>query len=168
MNKFIVISIVALMTVGCASSNGYKQAKGNGYGYTDTALTENRYRINYKAKSHQSAKAKNYALLRAAELTLDQGYDWFVVVDRETRVEKTEDRFSTSMQTGQTVTKSCGLLSCTTQVHPSTQYGVGMSSGNGADEAIASLEIRMGKGVKPASGDVYDAMEIKDSLGKRK
>lgn len=168
MKIFITLAFVTLTLIGCASHSGYKPANGKGYGYSETEISENRYRIDYKAKSRQASKAKNYALLRAAELTQEKGFDWFVVVDRETRVEKTEERISTSMQTGQTVTKSCGLLGCTTQTRPSTQYGVGVSSGMGTDEAIASLEIRMGKGVKPASGDVYDAQEIQYSLGAKK
>ncbi len=167
MNKLITIGLFALTLIGCASNSGYKAANGSGYGYSESEISENRYRIDYKAKSSHTSKAKNYALLRAAELTTEKGYDWFVVVDRETRVEKTEERVSTHMQSGRTVTKSCGLLGCTTQSHPTTNYGVGVSSGLGKDEAIASIEIRMGKGVKPATGDVYDAQEIQDNLGKR-
>ncbi|UTA48745.1 hypothetical protein L1F30_04175 [Simiduia sp. 21SJ11W-1] len=168
MKTLITAVLISLALAGCASHSGYKAAKGGSYGYSETEISENRYRIDYKAKSRQVSKAKNYALLRAAELTQEQGFDWFVVVDRETRVEKSEERVNTSMQTGQTVTKSCGLLGCTTQTRPNTQYGVGVSSSLGTDEAVASLEIRMGKGVKPASGDVYDAREIQASLGSQK
>ncbi|MDN3637500.1 hypothetical protein QWY82_01645 [Simiduia curdlanivorans] len=167
MKMLISTSLILLSLVGCASNSGYKAASGSGYGYTETEISENRYRIDYKDKSRRASQAKNYALLRAAELTLAQGYDWFVVVDRETQIEKSDDNISTSMTTGRTVTKSCGLLSCSTQSHPTTEYGVGMNSGTGKDFAIASLEVRLGKGVKPATGDTYDAREIKDSMGKK-
>lgn len=166
MKMLMSTGLILLSLLGCASNSSYKPATGSGYGYTETEISENRYRIDYKDKSRRASQAKNYALLRAAELTLAQGYDWFVVVDRETQIEKSDDNISTNMTTGHTVTKSCGLLSCTTQTHPTTQYGVGMSSGTGKDFAIASLEIRLGKGVKPATGDTYDAREISDSMGK--
>lgn len=165
MNKLIISGLVVFTLLGCANNSSYQAASGNGYGYSETELGENRYRIDYKARGSRASEAKNYALLRAAELTLENNYDWFVVVDRETHIEKTRDSVTTSVHTDHTVTRSCGLLGCTTHTHPTTGYGMGMSSGPGKDEAVASLEIRMGKGVKPDRDDVYDAQEVKDRLG---
>ncbi|MFA7556018.1 MAG: hypothetical protein WCY88_17370 [Spongiibacteraceae bacterium] len=70
---------------------------GSGYGYSETEISTNRYCVDYKARSHSAGKAKNYALLRAAELTLEKGYDWFVVVDRELSVEKPSNSTQTSI-----------------------------------------------------------------------
>ena len=168
MNKLITTALLTLTLFGCASHSGYKAANGSGYGYSESEISENRYRIDYRARSHQTSKAKNYALLRAAELTQEKGYDWFVVVDRESRVEKSVDRFDSRVQQGQTVTKSCGLLGCTTSTQPTSSYAMGVSTGNGKDEALISIEVRMGKGVKPTAGDVYDSTEVQDSLGKKR
>jgi hypothetical protein len=49
------------------------------------ALEANRFRVNFSGNSYtERATVENYLLLRAAELTLSQGYDWFTTVERDT------------------------------------------------------------------------------------
>ena len=80
--------LVVLFMAGCASQPDYREATQGGFGYTESQMSETQYRVHFKAKGSDKAKAMDYAMLRAAELTLLKGYDWFVVTDRETMVDK--------------------------------------------------------------------------------
>ena len=54
-------------------------------GFSELQLEANRFRVNFSGNSYtERATVENYLLLRAAELTLSQGYDWFTTVERDT------------------------------------------------------------------------------------
>lgn len=84
----VVIAGAALSAGGCVSSGTPYQAfsatsRVSG-GYTDERLTEGRYRVTFAGNTLTTReRVESYLLFRAAELTLEQGFDWFVVVDRE-------------------------------------------------------------------------------------
>jgi hypothetical protein len=79
--------VVVLGLTACASQSAYKPATDSGtYGYYSTPLGDHRYRVGYNGTSTMSENlVKDYALFRAAELTMQEGKDWFQVVERETR-----------------------------------------------------------------------------------
>ncbi len=164
-----LFALLTLTLAACSSTHPYKQAQGSGYGYKETAISADRYRVHYKARGTDNAEAMDMALLRAAELTLLQGYDWFVVVNREQMAERNRDHHTGSSigaSRQQEVVRDCGLLGCTTRTRPNTQYDVGVSIGDGSgrNEIESILEVRMGKGVRPEEGDSYDAYEVSKRL----
>jgi hypothetical protein len=163
--KISMIIAVVLLSA-CASQSAYKPANGSGFGYKESQISANQYRVQFKARGDNRGKAVDYALLRAAELTLMNGYDWFVVVDRETVVERDQEGVQTTATTQTVVTRDCGLLTCNTNVRKVPNYGVEVDYGN-TGETETSLGITMGKGVRPANGDSYDATEVRDNLKKR-
>lgn len=78
----------ALVVGGCASSGTpYQPLSASSEiagGYSDTKLSEGRYRVVFAGNRLTSRETvESYLLFRAAELTLAEGYDWFVVVDHE-------------------------------------------------------------------------------------
>ncbi|MBR9912463.1 MAG: hypothetical protein GYB33_19150 [Gammaproteobacteria bacterium] len=173
--------IFALLTVSlaaCSSTHPYQRAQGSGFGYKESAISTDRYRVHYKARGNDTAEAMDMALLRAAELTLLEGYDWFVVVDREQISERNRTHHSGSSFSGnsfsasrqQEVVRDCGLLGCTTYTRPGTRYSMGINLGdsagyNGGRSHVESiLEIRMGKGERPQQGDSYAAYEVSRRL----
>ena len=84
-----MITAMALLTLGaCATSTPYQPLSASSAvsgGYTDQRLGENRYRVTFAGNTLTSReRVESYLLYRAAELTRERGYDWFVVVDRET------------------------------------------------------------------------------------
>ena len=105
----------------CSSTTTYQPAeKRGGYGYTETELGKDRYRVTFTGNTVTDKETVNdYALLRAAELTLQQGYDWFQLVNRDT---ESKSRTSSSISGvndfggGTAVYQRCGLLSCDTVV----------------------------------------------------
>ncbi len=78
---------VALLLTSCATSTPY-QPKSAGQsvsgGYTETRLSQNRFRVSFEGNTLTSReRVEGYMLYRAAELTIQNGYDWFRVDDRQ-------------------------------------------------------------------------------------
>jgi len=79
MFKNYLLSILCLLLAGCATSYQPKSYTG---GYTDTKLDDDKYRVTFSGNQHTSAdRVEEYALLRAAEITLEYGYSHFVTVN---------------------------------------------------------------------------------------
>jgi len=55
------------------------------FGYSEQKLESNRYRVWFAGNSKTPRETvENYVLYRAAEITLDNGYDYFVMSERST------------------------------------------------------------------------------------
>ena len=88
--RCLLMSIVAgtlLIASGCATSTPYQPLSASSSvsgGYTDQQLASDRFRVTFAGNELTSReRVETYLLFRAAELTVEQDYDWFVVVDRE-------------------------------------------------------------------------------------
>ncbi|MDI6623510.1 MAG: hypothetical protein QME55_02165 [Brevundimonas sp.] len=82
----------ALALAGCATVQApYHPATPGVHGsegYSEVRLSQDRYRVTFSGDAFTSRdRVEGYLLFRSAELTLQQGYDWFRVVDRETERE---------------------------------------------------------------------------------
>lgn len=101
MNKGIltrpVLAALAAATAlsGCMTATPYRPATGAGEnrtGYSDEQIESNRFRISFAGNSLTARETvERYLLYRAAELTLQQGYDHFVLANRDTE-RRTETR----------------------------------------------------------------------------
>lgn len=167
MKTSFLIIMTLLVAVGCASQPDYREASKGGFGYTESKLSDSQYRVHFKAKGSDKGKAMDYAMLRAAELTLLESYDWFVVTDRETLIDK--ETVGTSPQTGfeqrYTRVRDCGLLGCRTSYEPTSQVTTGVFVGGTQSSEIESiLNIELGKGPRPTSTTSFDAREVRENL----
>ena len=129
-------------------------------GFSEYKIENNRNRVTFQGGSGASERlVSDYAFLRAAEITLRDGYDWFQVVDRTG--ERTGSGYG-----GPRV--SVGVGGGDFGRHSAFGVGVGTSFplGGGGSGGIYSrtIEIVMGKGAKPANPDVYDARTVAASL----
>lgn len=175
MKKILIPALMGLSVLaGCATQSVYAPAdsgRTTAAGYSESKLTDNRYRVTFTGNtSTPSATVKDYALLRSAELTLQQGYDWFTVVNRDL------DRKTSSTTTGadtivypQTqVYQSCGLLGCRTAVATAPGFSAPDLATTSTSTAYSqALEIVMGKGATPSSGDSYNARQLANSIRER-
>ncbi|PKG98700.1 hypothetical protein [Paraglaciecola sp. MB-3u-78] len=170
MKYLITLLTLTLFISGCASKPDYRLAKNGSVGYSDQKITDDRFRVQFKSHSKTVADASDYALLRAAELTQQQGYDWFVVTSKETFVESEKQQPGSSVGFTQTsqMERNCGLLTCESRSRPSKEVGVNINTGinNDRKEVHSILEIRMGKGVKP-NEDSYGAQDVVDNLSEK-
>jgi len=84
--KKIVLAILAVMLVGCATPYQPFELFGRG-GYSDKRISENIYQVAYYANAATNMQTLNSLLLyRTAEITLDQGFDYFEVLNGSGRI----------------------------------------------------------------------------------
>ncbi|MBT8471539.1 MAG: hypothetical protein HKP25_03895 [Marinicaulis sp.] len=75
-----------ILLAACATATPYQPADGaRGYGFSEQRIESDRYRITFRGNSSTSRDTvENSLLYRAAELTVQQGYDYFVVIENDT------------------------------------------------------------------------------------
>jgi len=82
------IAAGTLLLAGCETPTTYHPATGHGFnreGFSDQRIEANRYQVSFAGNSVTSRdRVERYLLYRAAELTVQNGYDYFTLVDRNT------------------------------------------------------------------------------------
>ena len=159
-----IVLITTFLTLGaCASSPKYVAAdSADDYGHYSRQISENRYRVNFNGERRANLQdTRDYALLRAAELTLAEGYDWFQIIDRESAtIETREPRTNFGYQRAYYTERNCGLLSCTRTTRPTSFAHLEYDTHRPETAHSHSLEIVMGKGEVPEDGNYYDAQSV--------
>ncbi|CAL1691356.1 hypothetical protein MMB232_01493 [Brevundimonas subvibrioides] len=159
------IATVVLTTSACASLAPYGPQGGpGGQGYAEQRIESDRYRVSYNGVGAPGPVA-DMALLRAADLTIEQGYDWFEVTQRY--IDGRPDSaggFRPSVSVG--VGSSSGRYGGYRYSGTSTGVGVGLNF-QGPSPTSTVLEVRLGRGAKPDSVEAYDAREVRYSLSGR-
>ncbi len=81
-----LVTLSGLAIAGCATQPPYKPASSyTGSGYTDQIIESNRFQVTFRGNSVTPRdEVETFLLYRAAELTLENGFDYFVVVQRDT------------------------------------------------------------------------------------
>lgn len=75
----IVVMVGATVLSGCATA--YQQQGFSG-GYSETQLAPDVFRVNFKGNGYTSAeRTQDFALLRAAESSLEKGFRYFALLD---------------------------------------------------------------------------------------
>ncbi len=162
--KFAAMAAIAGALALGACEGGptpYQSQASDGRGYSETRIENNRYRISFKGNSLTGRETvENYMLYRAAELTLQNGYDHFTIASRDT------DRDSRTREYG-------GYMG----TRLSYMYFVPRYGWVGAWEPYwtpsrystvtryeAFAEIIMGRGEKPSDPNAFNAREVSQNL----
>lgn len=85
--RALATALALAVVAGCATpATPYRAARdAEDQGYREQRIEANRYRVSFTGNSATSREAvENFMLLRTAELTLAQGYDYFVLDDSDT------------------------------------------------------------------------------------
>jgi len=102
MKRIIILFVITFLCGACATP--YKQAsKPSSKGYYDTLLQEGVYDISFNGNDETSLKrVKDYALLRAAEVCLENGFVTFSIINSEnnSRTESAVITNTTNYNTG--------------------------------------------------------------------
>lgn len=166
MKTFIIAGLSALALAACASDPTPRNA-ANAYaeGYSERAVSANRYVIDYRMDGADYQRAFDLVLWRAAEITLQHGYTVFEVVSRDSATDPGA-RSTTSVLTqyGVAYDRSCGLLSCTTRARPVSWNSVQIAADGRRPSRIVSLEMVMGHGTATGSPNGYLAAEVISNL----
>ena len=158
MRSLAVCAVAALSVAACTTTTSYVAApRPGGLGYAERPIENDRFRVSFRAASGATPQlAQDLALRRAAELTLERGFQWFTVTDRS--VEATEP---TTPRIG------LGVGGGGVDYGRRSAVGVGVSTGfgfGGEPAPMASLEVVFGRGAKPDDPNAYDAQSVVASL----
>lgn len=81
--KLMALLVIALAVAGCATPTPYGPAL-DGKGYSDLQTENDRFRVSFSGNSLTPRETvESYLLYRAAEITLQQGYEQFRIVERD-------------------------------------------------------------------------------------
>jgi hypothetical protein len=153
---------VAVLMAGCATATPYQPVK-NGYGYSEQRLEVDRYRVSFFGNNRTAYDAvTDYVLYRAAEITLENGYDHFIVIDRSTQGQQ-QAGGGPSVGLGLGGVRFGGSSAFGISVGTSTRVG-----GGSGDAYRATADIQLRKGPKPADEvQAFDARAVKANLEAR-
>lgn len=161
MRAAILAAAGCLALSACASApTVYAPAGGpQTPGYSEMRIEPGRYRVTFRGgPGAPEEQVSDYALLRAADLALAEGYDWFRLVEKQTRMAAPNNGPQVSLGAG----GGPGPF------RSGVGVGVGTSFNLGGGPAIAqTIEVLMGKGPKPNDREVYDARDIRRVVGAR-
>lgn len=151
------LALILFATLGlatCATPATYQPAaSAQSVGYFESAIESDRYRVTYRGGD--AATARDFALLRAAELTLAEEQEWFRVIN-SVGTQEGSSRSSVSIGGGGGSFGGRGGVG----------GGIGVGIPLGATSvAVHTFEILMGSGPRPDGTDVYDAQSVTESLG---
>lgn len=179
MNRAHLSSLAAATLIGmtflngCATPTPYHAASptdpAHADGYREVRLEPERWRVVFAGNSLTSRETvETYLLYRAAELTLENGYDWFEAVERDTDEQVTLTVQPNPLAAGW---------------EPHWRYAYGSRHGwrawdrHGLEPAFdvrqvtayeAFAEILMGRGAKPADDPrAFDARALMSSVEAR-
>jgi hypothetical protein len=168
----VVATAAVLALSACATATPYGPAgPGNRYGYSEQRVGPDRYRVSFAGNSVTAREQVEMSLLlRAAEVTVENGYDWFATVnrstDRDTRYYASPDPFYNGhygrfwspywrFYRGGYWSRWDPFWGPDYDVHQVTRYE-------------ASADIALGHGTKPVNDpNAFDAREVIQNLGPR-
>lgn len=168
------VAAATLTLAGCESATTYHPATGHGFnreGFSEQRIEANRFMVSFAGNSVTSRDTvERYLLYRAAELTVQNGYDWFELVDRNTD-RKTRTYVSDPFRPG-----PWGYWGVSWRYHrPGFGWGFydpfwgdpwGPVDVNTIDKYDAHAEIVMGHGERPSGGvHAFDARDVIQNLG---
>jgi len=159
-HRLLPAVLVAFGLVACATAPTlFQPATGpSAVGYREYRIEPGRYRVTFQGgPGAPPAQVQDYALLRAADLAIAEGYDWFRVADRFM-----EGRPDSGPRLG------VGVGGGDYGRRSGVSLGVGTSFNLGGGPAVVStIEVVMGRGAPPRGEDVYDARALRNTLGAR-
>lgn len=150
MRLLICAAAATLSLAACATPTAYGPAPdGRAVGFSDYRIATGRYRVTFQGgPGAPPEQVSDYALRRAAEIAVRDGYDWFRVVDRIG--ERAGSRGGGT---------SIGIGGGTGGYRSGVGVGVGTTFDlSGGPAYRMTLEVLAGKGAKPE--DAYDAREM--------
>jgi hypothetical protein len=155
MPALVLCGAILGLLAGCGGGPTPYQPAAGGYGYSEQQIEDNRYRVTFAGNDLTAPDTvQNYLLYRSAEITLDQGYDYFTMVDRNL------DRSTTYWGSGPSTYLGTGFGR-----HSGGFVGFGTSTARPIDSYTAYADIVLSKGEKPANEvNAYDARDVLSRL----
>lgn len=149
-----VFVLLSAALAACATVTPYQPLR-DGYGYAEQKIEGARYRVSYAGNDLTPRQTvENYLLYRAAELTLEQGHDYFIMVSPSTEA---QTRYTQDIN----AFGSFGRYGW----YPRSYLGAGIGTSIPSTEYEAQAYVLMRSGKKPArDAGAFDAREVKQNL----
>ena len=151
----VLAAVFGLTLAACSATPTPYQAAGDDGGYSDQQIESDRYRVTFEGNTATSRdRVEDFALYRAAELTLQSGHDYFKVLSKDVEP----------------------VVGSVRGVSPGIGIGIGGGNvgfglstalgGSRADYSYATyLDIVVFKGDKPEDDrEAYDALDVIERL----
>lgn len=156
----LTVALCAGLSACASAPTVYTAANGpEAVGFSSYRIEPGRYRVTFRGGPGGSPEqVADYALLRAADIALADGYDWFRVSDRSMR------------QAGSNSGPRLSLGGGGGDYGRGGGVGIGLGTSfnlGGGPSLTQTLEVVMGKGEKPPGADVYDARGLRSAIGPR-
>ncbi len=137
MKRFVVLfCTLFIFIISCVTYGPYTSMRQ--YGYSDSRLDENIFRISYiGAQNQPEAEVFDFLINRCAELTLQYGYDYFIMEEEERYQKETKG----------------------TIITPNPYLGL-IAMGYTNQQITLVTRITCGKGKKPDTRNAFDALNI--------
>jgi hypothetical protein len=171
---FAAIALLALSS--CATSTPYQpETAGQRVhgGYSEQRLGENRFQVTFDGNTLTSReRVEGYMLYRAAELTAQNGFDWFRIVDRLTEADRrtfAEPRYRPSYGYGdwrpywRYYRRHDGWYDW--YPYGGDPFWADEIDTQTVEEFEAHAEIVMGRGAPPIDENAFDARKVMADLG---
>lgn len=160
--SMLAVAASALALTACASLAPYGPSMGaSGQGFSEQRIESDRYRVTYRGVGAPGPVADR-ALLRAAQLTTGEGYDWFEVTQRYI-----DGRPDSAGGVRPSVSVGVGSSRYDGRYGGFSSSGVGVGVGlnfSGPSPTSTVLEIRLGRGQRPERAEAYDARDVQRNL----
>lgn len=154
LSPFLMVCLAFL----CSCATPYQPYSRFNGGYKDTQLDSNTFRVGFSGNSDTSRETVlNYLLYRCAEVTLENDYDFFVIVDGGSDV-KHASMTMPGTYTGHT---THNYATGTSTTHGT--YNPGMTLYGQAYSEMAIIKVFHGE-APPNVPDCYSAKELKTYL----
>jgi len=147
----VLAPALALAACATAGPTRYAPASEGQYGYSERRIEQDRFMIRFDAGADISIEeTEDLALRRAAEFTLEQGGDWFVVV-RRNRDGNDRD----PVRVGTSASYSTG-----SHGYSASGIGLGIRFDGSAGQKSVTLEILVRTGTVSDDANAYDARNV--------
>jgi hypothetical protein len=154
--KLIALGSIVAITGACATSYQSKSFTG---GFSETQLSANSFQIYFQGNGYtREERAEDFTLLRSAEISLEHGFPYFIIVDEKAGA-------STSIYTTPTQTTTTGQAT----VVGNTAYGSATSTRTGGHSFLIRMPsarntILCFKEKPEVQGIVYEAAFVAQSI----
>ncbi len=164
LSRLIAVAAIGGFLAACASTQapyfGPASMSRDGTGFSELRIEDRRWRVSYNGAPGMSAgEAERLAIRRAADVVVNNGLEWFTIVDSRAMQEPQARRSGSPVRVGGSVGRGWGSGGAR-----SSSVGVGVSMGVGntsqsRPRAEAVIEIIAGAG-EPRPDGAYDAAII--------
>lgn len=154
----VAVTLGCLALTACVTATPYQAQNDRGEGYAEFKLESNKFRVTFSGNtSTPLTTVENYLLYRAAEVTVENGFDHFIVLEDET------EAMSTFRSFGTTFGGARGRFFYGTRGFGGG-FGTTTATTRERREYMAQAIIETGKGPKPDLPNAFDAREVLDNL----